>query len=55
MRWQFDPWALALAGESLPTGAERATTRRHEWCMGEHEQSCFEAASAFETLTDVES
>jgi hypothetical protein len=55
MRSQLDLWALAPAGDSPPTGAERATARRHEWCMWEHEQSCFLAPSVFETVAEVES
>ena len=55
MRSQLDLWALAPAGDSPPTGAERATARRHEWCMWEHEQSCFLAPSVFETFAEVES
>jgi hypothetical protein len=55
MRSQLDLWALAPAGDSPPTGAERGTARRHEWCMWEHEQSCFGAASDFETCAEVES
>jgi hypothetical protein len=55
MRSQLDLWALAPAGDSPPTGAERATARHHEWCIWEHEQSCFLAPSVFETVAEVES